>query len=202
MRLYQRDLRSEPLTYAAHLPPSLKVVVVGFYILLGIGVSGLGAYGFQMWKTNRQATTLQNEIVSTEQQRAMLESVLDGITRRWELVSDIQAWLQNGYDLESVYHDCVGLVPRGMLLQSFAIQHLPQKSTLEFSIIVEGDSAAYNPYFRALTSYFSTTSRMKIADIQIDVRRNGAILTLEVLLDDEHSMLAKSLPELTQNTDR
>ena len=150
----------------------------------------------------KQASSLQAEILKANEQHVMIESVLDRISQRKEVAYNIQAWLQNRYDLESIYHECVRLVPSGMLLQSFAVKHLPNKSTLDFKIAVEGDSATYNRHFRALTSYFTNMPNLKIADIQIDVRPGGALLSLDILTDEEKTIIRGDLPKLTQATSR
>lgn len=183
MRLYQRDLRSEPLPFTPHLPRSMKSIVICFYIVLGIGVSALGAFSFQLWKSNQQVNNVQDEILKANQQQMLLDSVIDRISNRKELVSEIQAWLHHRHDLESVYHDCVQRVPRNLLLERFTVRHVADKSILDFSISVGGDSSIYNTYFRALTSYISEAPNLKIADIQIDVQPQGAVLSLEVLTD-------------------
>lgn len=198
MRLYQRDLRTEPLSYAHHLPASFKVIVAGFYISLGIGCCALAAYGYQIWSANQEANAVRDEIIGANQQRAMLDSVIDRFTQRRELITDIQAWLQNRYDLESVYHDCVQLVPQGTLVQSVTMEYHPDRSIVHLAVAVEGDSSSYNPYFRDLTSHFTSEPRMKVADIQIDVRTTGALLHLEVLTDEGATGSTSAFPSLTQ----
>ena len=196
MNLYLRDLRTERAEFAAHLPPSLKCIVVSFYVFLGVGITSLGAYGLQLWKSSQQVTALVEELSIATEQQNMLNSVTKRLNTRRELVTDIQAWLRSRYDLEAIYHRCVAFVPSEMLLQSFSVKHLPHKSTLNFQIAVEGDSKTYSAYFRSLTAYFTTTPEIKLANIQIDTRPNGALLSLEILIDD---WSPTPTPEITQS---
>ena len=196
MRLYQRDLRTERMTFVTHLPPLLRSVVVCFYILLGIGVTGLGAYSLQLWKNSQRTKALLEELSIATEQHEMLNSVAERLHKRRELVSDIQAWLRSRFDLEAIYHHSVSFVPGDMLLQSLSVKYLPAKSTLDLHIAVEGDSRTYSAYFRALTAYFATTPEIKLADIQIDTRPNGALLSIEVLID---GWSPATLPEFTQS---
>lgn len=188
MRLYQRDLRNEQLPFDPHLPASMKLFVVAFYVILGIGLSSLVAHTFQLWKTNQQAAALREEIIKANKQQDMIESVIDRFNQRKELVSDIQAWLQNRYDIEALYHQCANLVPSGLLLQRFSLKYLPDSSTLVFTIAVDGEPTDYNPYIRALNSHFTTTQGMKITNIQSEIQRGGALLSLEVLTNEERPL--------------
>ena len=193
MKLYQRDLRLERLDYTPHLSSSVKGVVVGFYILLGIGLTTLGAYSIGYWKSKEQANVVREDLRGANKQLEMLKSVTVQLEERRELAADIQAWLSQRYDLEAIYHECVGLAHSDLLMQSFAVSYESSRSTLVFSIGVEGDAQSYNTYFRTLTSFFTTAPETKVADIQISPRPDGALLSIEVLAEGESAVTARSL---------
>ena len=195
MRLYQRDLRLERLEYTPHLPATVKGVVIGFYILIGIGLTTLGAYSVGYWKSKQQANVIQEDLRGARGQLEMLKSVTVQLEERRELANDIQAWLSQRYDLDEIYHQCVSLAHRELLMQSFSVSHESARSTLVFEIGVEGDAHSYNKYFRALTSYFTTAPETKVADIQVTPRPNGALLSIEVLTEEESASAFRSLTQ-------
>ncbi len=183
MKLYLQDLRTSRPAFEAHLPNGLKAIVAAFYVLSLVGLITLIANGVQVWQSQGQLDALSEGIHKATEQERVLESVLDHFQTRDVLVKDVQAWLADRYDLEAIYHQTTNLVPTGLLMNRFAIERDPSNGSLEFRITVEGDSDKYTNYFKVLTNHFTKTPDAKIANIKIDVRPGGALLSLDVIAE-------------------
>ncbi len=195
MKLHERDLRKERSTYEPRLPSSLKLAVIGFYIASCVGLTAIAANALQYWNHERAIHALQQDKGKASSQQAMLESVTVEFNKRQALVADIQAWLDQRCALDAVYHQCAQVVPRGTLVSSLSLRHDPQRSALQLKVGVEGSSQSYNNLFRSFTGFFTTAPGMKVADIRMDPRPNGASMEIDVLLEDH----VQSISSLTHH---
>ncbi len=180
MRTYDRDLRTNRLPHEPHLPAGLQFVVVGYWILLGIGAVMLVATGWQWYSASRNAREFEKDVRSAQVREEQLRSVIGKLGQRRRLISNVETWLLDRSDLEALYHACAELASDEVVIQHLGIERKPESSDLAIRVVVEGASAVFTPFFRRLTSYLTAMPSLKIADIQMDMRPHGAVLSLDV----------------------